>query len=555
MSTFPRLINLDADDDEVTRQRAMNSALNGGPNSGFALFNMDLFGEDAETNQFPELQEDIDLVVSTESYVRQLVELHRQVTSGGGMNKGLAMELHRLVPDMQSYGLNHFTEENSLVNYEATLESISGKLVAIIAAGIAILVGLIWKFVSWLMRRNKSRGGQVSDKVDFTKSRKEIEAALDISKKASDASAKVADKVEDLVEDIRSSQIEFPVIPGLAKAEKNPMPEDFNVKAIDDLVKVAAKTNVSRDGGEPLTVGVTIYELLNSYVQGNTDAKDVPKFINPEFFEAYKDFFHRPNPLLVDAMTKGDMAKTMETAGNIGEVLARLMDHNYKLLDSLERTDRFDQFHDVKGHAKRAADIEALVRFDSITWKGRKGVSLADIVQDMKDSIDNVDMVYDEKFDLIDLVKISKKYAQLSRRADFFSKSKRFAEVMERTAFCLEQLKSLTESPRDRHDDVGSRAIYARMHQITINMLKDYKAAIEYFVVLDDYERRIMRFISDTAILLREGMNHLARYYVVRNLEIPSELKKIMDKFEIDYSKTGTDILSSVLHKVGDLKE
>ena len=147
-------------DNEDIRKQAMQSAANGGPNSGFEIPNVDIFKQPELANEFPEMKDDIDLIVSTEAYVNRLCDFYGRMKQAKGMSRGMAYELIELVPDMESFVKpNGFTEDVSGVGYKPSLESISAKMWVVIAAAIAFLVALIYKFINWLFGGESESGG------------------------------------------------------------------------------------------------------------------------------------------------------------------------------------------------------------------------------------------------------------------------------------------------------------------------------------------------------------------------------------------------------------
>lgn len=161
MRSNGNFINFDQfHDTEAIKNKAMASAAVGGPNSGFEIEGMDLFKDPQLTQEFPELKDDIALIVSTEAFVAKLVDFRRRVHAHKGMSRGMAHELLELVPSLESHtSPMHFTEEITSIGCEMSLEAIDIKLWAIIAAAIAFVAALIYKFIDWLGFGGGGSGG------------------------------------------------------------------------------------------------------------------------------------------------------------------------------------------------------------------------------------------------------------------------------------------------------------------------------------------------------------------------------------------------------------
>lgn len=166
------LINFDSllDGPDI-REKAMANVEDGGPNSGFEIQDIEFFKNPKLTNQFPEMKDDIDLIISTESYIKRLVDFDQRLRDTGGMSRGMSYELKELIPSMESFSPNHYTEMVSGVGWEPSCEAISIRIWAVIASAAALLMSLIYKFLKWIF--GDSRQGSSSSS-DFSEIRKGI---------------------------------------------------------------------------------------------------------------------------------------------------------------------------------------------------------------------------------------------------------------------------------------------------------------------------------------------------------------------------------------------
>lgn len=138
-------------DDLDVRKKAYLAAAEGGPNSGFEIQDKDYFTDPAITGQFPELRDDVELLISVESYVAKLYEFKDRIAESKGFNRGMSYELMELIPSNENFtNPLRFTEEISRNGYEPSLEALSAKVWAMIAAATAFLLALIYKFIRWI---------------------------------------------------------------------------------------------------------------------------------------------------------------------------------------------------------------------------------------------------------------------------------------------------------------------------------------------------------------------------------------------------------------------
>lgn len=534
MTLSPRLIEFDPEDSDTIRERAAYNAATGGPNSGFEIQGLELFDEETLANTFPELKEDIDLVVSTESYVRQLSELHYQIQTEGGMSRGLAMELHRLVPDTQSFNLQGFTEDSTQVNYDVSLEAISATIMSLIAAAVVILIGLIWKFISWLFRRGGSTSGKDGDvsRIDFNKGVDQALPILDQSKKATVASAELAEKSADILNASKKVHLDIPVLPGLKNSKGVEFP--FELPRMEKFIK--ASRTITKEGGGEQTVGVTVYELLNARINGDLKRDQLPNIERPDITKILSQYFRRPNPILMDGMTDGQLAKKMEAASNMGEVIARILENNFKHIVELDR--KLHKLGSSQDYAKVVMHIESIQRFDNMRWMGKSGYSLQDIVRELKDEWNEKNVVYDKPFDVQKAAEIAVNYTRLNRRADFYTKSRNFIEVLAQTGNPLQGLLNVVEDHSRKDDGQGRYEMFARMRGLITQMIQDAGAACEYFKVIDDFERANWQYASATHWVVMSSLQHLARYYTSSNMEIPRDLLNLMEDYNVEIKST-----------------
>ncbi len=226
------LINFDNfHDTEAIKNKALMNAANGGPNSGFEIDGMDFFKNPQLANEFPELKDDIDLIVSTESFVTRLVDFRHRVIANKGMSRGMAYELLELVPSLESHtSPMHFTQELSSIGCEMSLEAIDIKLWAIIAAAVAFVAALIYKFIDWL----GFAGGGASSSGDAKADLDKVKEGIKESDKKLEKQEKAITETARIVREGKNEYVEvkIPDHQNLKAVEESDLPEPLKREII-----------------------------------------------------------------------------------------------------------------------------------------------------------------------------------------------------------------------------------------------------------------------------------------------------------------------------------
>lgn len=206
MFTNGSIINFDnLRDTEEIKKRALANAVDGGPNSGFEIEGSDYFKDDQFANEFPEMKDEAALIISSEAYVNRLIDFDARMRQARGISRGMALELNELVPDMQSFNPLHYTQDLSGIKYEVSLEEISTKIWALIAAAVAVALAIIWKFISWLSGGSSGGGGGGGG--GGGSSTAEASAGLLEAKKNVKVQVKTIEKVSDAAEKLKGETI------------------------------------------------------------------------------------------------------------------------------------------------------------------------------------------------------------------------------------------------------------------------------------------------------------------------------------------------------------
>lgn len=358
-------------DNEDIRKQAMQSASAGGPNSGFEIPDVDYFKQPELANEFPEMKDDINLIVSTEAYIHRLVDFHQRMLSAKGMSRGMAYELLELVPDMESYVKpNGFTEDITGVGFKPSLESISTQMWIVIAAAIAFLVGLIYKFISWMFGGDSSGGGGTGD---LSKAKEGIRE----SEKKLDEQDRIVDKTLRTIQEAKGKHIEMN-IPGSVNKQ------EIENSRIPDVLKkeILDNTDELKGGIDPVPsrthhLKIDLFEVLTK-IEGGQDV--------------YR-YMRRPSKYarLVYGMGNEAIRLVMASFDGFAEASSIVSQQLSMLEDLLKNTDELGHGKDL--HEEMAArgsfkTIEEVV-LDKTTLKfdGFEFDSIAHWAQKLKDLI------------------------------------------------------------------------------------------------------------------------------------------------------------------------
>ena len=125
-----------------------------------------------------------------------------------GINKTIALEATRVYDDL-NIRVNKFTDEVSTVNYSAAMEEMSKGMMALIAAGIAAFIAMIWKIIGFLTDEPSGStsgygggggGGNIKNKINVAESNSAIvEAVVKGAPKILEQKTKVIDTVSHVV--------------------------------------------------------------------------------------------------------------------------------------------------------------------------------------------------------------------------------------------------------------------------------------------------------------------------------------------------------------------
>lgn len=198
----------------------------------------------------PDWHADEEMVTALEAQFLDLQYLLQDIGKEGGMNQQLAMEAHRVMPELaEKYPLGYFTKHTSVTLYKPALEELHAGVWALIGAASLAIAALIWKFVRWVVRKWKgepsggggggSDGGRPSDS--------EIDKEI---KEATTAAEQKIEQNDAAVEQLR---------------ELEPVQKEAVAKVEDELrkVRVSAKDQMTKDSDSLSSEDLTSFEAAS----------------------------------------------------------------------------------------------------------------------------------------------------------------------------------------------------------------------------------------------------------------------------------------------------
>ena len=210
------------------------------------------------------------------------------VRSLKGVNKTIALEAIRVYDDL-NIRVNKFTDEISTVNYSAAMEEMSKGMMALIAAGIAAFIAMLWKIIGVLTGDSSSSsgggggGGGGASIEDIKKNNKAEEAVVGVVVKAAKDIPVLVEEVKGVVSMIDekaknntafSSEINSPESPGkelddlyssMSKVDRKP--EEYLLKEVNfylNLIKEEPR-KILDEGNESISYCIKMFNKIYQY--------------------------------------------------------------------------------------------------------------------------------------------------------------------------------------------------------------------------------------------------------------------------------------------------
>jgi len=199
--------------------------------------------------QAPDWHPDEEMVAALEAQFLDLQYLLQDMFKEGGMNQQLAMEAHRVLPEMaEKYPLGYFTKQTTATLYKPALEELHAGVWALIGAASLAIAAIIWKFVRWVVRKWKGEpagaGAGGSSSSDGRPSDSEIDREI---KEATTAAEQKIEQNDAAVEQMR---------------ELESVQKEAVSKVEDELRKVrtSTKDEIAKEKGDLTSEDLTSFE-------------------------------------------------------------------------------------------------------------------------------------------------------------------------------------------------------------------------------------------------------------------------------------------------------
>lgn len=157
--------------------------------------------------EVPDFDQEISVISSLRVAAEALADVFSDIKRAGGMNLTFAMEAERILPNTLSKPMGYYTKSTSATLLKESMEGITTGIWALIGAGIAAVLALVYKLVKWLT-------GSKSDKTDVTDAdgraaRDNFEKKAKAVPEAQEAAMDAVKEMRVLNNDMRHNPIEF----------------------------------------------------------------------------------------------------------------------------------------------------------------------------------------------------------------------------------------------------------------------------------------------------------------------------------------------------------
>ena len=511
------VINFDRfSDGEDIQKKAMESAAQGGPNSGFEIEGVDFFKDPELANQFPEMKDDIDLIVSTESYIHRLIDLRTRIHESKGISRGMAHEMLELIPSLEGFTPRQFTEELSSIGAQPSLEALSAKIWALIAAAIVFVIGLIYKFIKWMT------GG----KSDDPRSLDEIARDVREADKKVDEQAEAVDQAHHVIKSVGGKHIDVPVPNAveMAKVQTTRLPEELKT-----ILEKESKRQAHVMGGdekEKVHVSVKLIDVLTGIEGGSAIARYME---NP------------PKIARVIYANRDTAALQMTLAAFEGfSSGASLIAANLDLLKDMMKDIEEDQMpKDSMQLAKLSSRMQMLDELLSNEGKfkvgGKTYPSMAAWAVEYRNEMNN-EANYSTAFHSLE------EFLEAQYRATEYLKSGRFDRIaaffhlLKDTEPVLSKLAEIAKKQNLRDIHIGSSAkqaeLTSRITRVSRTMSSNLRALMVVYEQVGRVYSEVTRTGAGIVKRLYDNAHRIVKYYENAGFEPPSELVDIADELE-----------------------
>jgi hypothetical protein len=293
------------------------------------MFAIDLTGEDGGLDGFtlvdsvgageppPDFGDDEQTILAFESQLKDFHYLFDDMHNVKGMSQQLALEAHRLVPEMKDrYPIGYFTKEPTATLYTVALEELHEGVWALIGAAALAISALLWKFYRWITKASdggSSGGATGSAPSTVAEAKKEGEAAVAAAEKDIEKHKEIAQLTEEVATKLPET---------LKDIDRQMSDLNREIAANKQQQAEVADAQKNTDDGNnkkaTVTLGEGVGAMLDSLVPGRYES-----FIN----QSRSDFY--------DIMVGGEWTKTMLDIGRQVQGIDTIINAKVKTVETM----------------------------------------------------------------------------------------------------------------------------------------------------------------------------------------------------------------------------
>lgn len=530
MYAYGGSFSFDEVDTEAIKNKALMNAMKGGPNSGFEIEEMSFFKEAYKTNQFPELKEEVEIMISTEAYVNELINFRHRILSRKGMDRGMAHELKELIPTLESYSnVRHFTEELSGIGVEPSLEAISNKLWVIIGAVIGFIIGMIFKFYQWIKGGKKSKPTK-QDVLEVKDIAKDQEKAVDTV-----ATAVTESKKETVTVDI-------PKVIDQQEIQNSHLPETIK----DDIIASTKPLGSSTDSNETVTVQFNVFDVLTTFDEG----------------KAVHDYIQRPNKyarLIYGRRTEGleTILEAFEKFPQLCKVVNDRLDQFSILSKHIDETKGGHDYRDASIARRNMTDIhDNTVRDLGLKGRNRNIDTLPDYSYLILDTIENNQddaPMFKNIEELLNAYQIGQKRLNAvdwTNIVSIFDTLENSQAVLERSKHIADRVLHWNRIDQAPHYDETADMLLKTSKDIQ----RDISALMKIYSVITLVYHEVSTHGAKITHVVKANAAGIMNFYRRFNQDIPPEIENLVEKIVVAEDTVKKKIIPAHFIQLSDLE-
>lgn len=420
-----------------------------------------------------EVKMDEENYVALENKIDDAILLLSTMKQANGMCANFALEAQKIFPDFGGVPIGYYSRFPSATRFNVALESLTGKMMGLIAAGIAAIIILIYKLFKWIV------GGSSDDDVTVADVKESYE-------KKEETIGKMADGVNDTAKDITDA---------------------------DKLLR-DKKLEVISDSGK-------VYQCTSFQIFIDNNLTDENRYAKLKNFLEFRD------PFLRDILNKGTYSETCYAANDVVEQLLRLLREKGKLIDEVLVAD--STLFDPATAGVNKLKLKKLESKNAIHFmsKQRDLQEISDFVHEAKSKLHNstgysnipFDRFMSTIYNIVDDKKIEKFCKTVPASAELLDEFRKKLEKFEKFAKNI----STDGMPGAPTDGVGE-GLRAALRAIRADV-----TSLAFLVAnLSEYVRRVMELYNVCTSVAEEVIVKLTSELHRNKQEIPEGWHEIM---------------------------